>query len=104
MASGQIAATVIADGLKAKDLRKQFLSCYQVLWNEDFGKDLKLLGRFNKQWGTDSEKIVRLMTRDKKFAQLIIGITGGQISFSKYKNALFLRFIYASLKDLFIKE
>jgi len=104
MVSGQIAATVIADGLKAKDLRKQFLSRYQVLWNEDFGKDLKLLGRFNKQWGTDSEKIVRLLTRDKKFAQLIIGITGGQISFSKYKNALIVRFIYASLKDLFIKE
>jgi len=104
MASGQIAANVIADGLKAKDLRKQFLSHYQILWNDDFGKDLKLLGRFNKQWGTDSEKIVRLLTRDKKFAQLIIGVTGGQISFSKYKNVLVMRFIYASLKDLFSKK
>jgi len=104
MASGQIAATVIADGLKVKDLRKQFLSRYQILWNDDFGKDLKLLGRFNNQWGKNSEKIVRLLTRDKKFAQLIIGVTGGQISFSKNKNALIMRFIYASLKDLFSKE
>jgi geranylgeranyl reductase family protein len=104
MVSGQIAATVLADGLKAKDLSKQFLSRYQVLWSEDFGKDLKLLGRFNNQWGKNSEKIVRLLTRDKKFAQLIFGVTGGQISFSKYKNALIVRFIYASLKDLFSKK
>jgi len=90
--------------LKAKDLSKQFLSRYQILWNDDFGKDLKLLGRFNNQWGKNSEKIVRLFTRDKKFAQLIFGVTGGQISFSKYKNALIVRFIYASLKDLFRKK
>jgi geranylgeranyl reductase family protein len=104
MVSGQIAATVIADGLKGNDLSKQFLSRYQVLWNKDFGKDLKLLGRFNNQWGKNSEKIVRLLTRDKKFAQLLIGVTGGQISFTKYMGALIIRYIYASLKDLFSKK
>lgn len=104
MASGQIAATVITDGLKVKDLSKQYLSRYQELWNKDFGEDLKLLGRFNNQWGKNSEKIVRLLTRDKKFAKLIVGVTGGQISFTKYKNALIVRFIYASLKDLFSKK
>jgi geranylgeranyl reductase family protein len=104
MVSGQIAATVIADGLKAQDLSRHFLSRYQTLWNDDFGKDLKLLGRFNNQWGKDSEKIVRLMSRDKKFAKLIIGVTGGQISFSKYKVALVFRYIYASVKDLFSKK
>jgi flavin-dependent dehydrogenase len=104
MVSGQIAATVIADGLEGNDLSKQFLSRYQVLWNKDFGKDLKLLGRFNNQWGKNSEKIVRLLTRDKKFAQLLIGVTGGQISFTKYMGALIIRYIYASLKDLFSKK
>jgi len=101
MASGHIAATVIAEGLKTQDLSRHFLSRYQKLWNDDFGKDLKLLGRFNTQWGKDSEKIVRLMTRDKKFAKLVVGVTGGQISFSKYKVALIFRYIYASLKNLF---
>jgi len=104
MVSGQIAATVIADGLKSQDLSRHFLSQYQTLWNNEFGKDLKLLGRFNNQWGKDSEKIVRLMSRDKKFAKLIIGVTGGQISFSKYKVTLVFRYIYASLKDLFSKK
>jgi flavin-dependent dehydrogenase len=104
MVSGQIASKVITDGLKQKNLSQKFLSRYQTLWYDDFGKDLKLLGRFNYQWGKDSEKIVRLFTRDKKFAQLITGVTGGQISFSKYKGALIIRYIYAVLKDLFSKK
>jgi geranylgeranyl reductase family protein len=104
MASGGLAATVIADGLKAGDVSHHYLSRYQTLWMDDFGKDLKLLGRFNNQWGKESERIVRLMTRDKKFAKLIVGITGGQVSFSKYKVALIFRYLYASLKDLFSRK
>jgi digeranylgeranylglycerophospholipid reductase len=104
MVSGQIAAEVIADGLKSHDLSHRFLSRYQTLWNNEFGKDLKALGRFNNQWGKDSEKIVRLMMRDKKFARLIIGVTGGQISFRKYRTPLILRYVYLSLKNLFKKQ
>jgi flavin-dependent dehydrogenase len=101
MVSGSIAASVITDGLKADDLHSRFLSRYQTLWDKDFGKDLKLLGRFNNQWGKDSEKIVRLMNQDTKFAKLIVGVTGGQISITKYKSALIIRFLYAFVKDLF---
>jgi geranylgeranyl reductase family protein len=104
MSSGHIAAGVIADALKAKDLSKHFLSRYQKAWNKDFGKDLKILGRFNYQWGKDSERIVRMMTEDKKFAKLIVGVTGGQISFSKYKGALFIRYLYVSFKDIWMKR
>ncbi|MBN2599001.1 MAG: geranylgeranyl reductase family protein [Candidatus Thermoplasmatota archaeon] len=104
MVSGKIAADVIAEGLKSHDLSHRFLSRYQTLWNDDFGKDLKALGRFNNQWGKDSERIVRLMMRDKKFARLIIGVTGGQISFRKYRAPLFLRYLYLSLKNLFRKK
>jgi len=63
-----------------------------------------LLGHFNSQWGKDSEKIVRLFTKDKKFAQLTTGVIGGQISFSKYKGALIIRYVYASIKGLFSKK
>jgi geranylgeranyl reductase family protein len=104
MVSGSIAADVITEGLKSNNFSKKFLSRYQTRWNNDFGKDLRLLGRFNNQWGKDSEKIVRLLTLDKKFAKLVVGITGGQISFSKYKGALILRYVYASFKDLFRKK
>lgn len=104
MASGQIAANVISDGLKSHDLSYRFLSRYQTLWNNDFGKDLKSLGRFNNQWGKDSERIIRMMMRDKKFARLIIGVTGGQISFQKYRTPLILRYVYLSFKNLFRKK
>jgi geranylgeranyl reductase family protein len=104
MVSGQLAAKVISDGLKSHDLSHRFLARYQKLWNDDFGKDLKALGRFNNQWGKDSEKIVRLMMRDKKFARLIIGVTGGQISLRKYRTPLILRYVYLSLKNLFRKR
>jgi geranylgeranyl reductase family protein len=104
MVSGQLAANVIAEGLKSHDLSYRFLSRYQTLWNNDFGKDLKALGRFNNQWGKDSERIIRMMMRDKKFARLIIGVTGGQISFRKYRTPLILRYVYLYLKNLFRKK
>lgn len=104
MASGYIAAQVVADAFKKQDFSRRFLAQYQHLWINDFGKDLKALGRFNNQWGMKSEKILRMMTRDKKFAKLIIGVTGGQISFTKYKKALILRYIYVFLKNLFRKK
>lgn len=104
MVSGQLAAEVIAQGLKTHDLSHRSLSRYQTLWMNDFGKDLKALGRFNNQWGKDSEHIVRMMTWDKKFAKLIIGVTGGQISFRKYRMALIMRYLYLAIKNVFRKK
>jgi hypothetical protein len=85
-------------------MSSEFLSKYQDLWYDKFGKDLKLLGRFNKMWGTDSEKIVRLLSKDLKFAKLIIGITGGRISISRYRTKLIIRYIYVLIKDFFSKK
>ena len=99
MSSGQIAAKVIADASHAQDFSKRFLARYQKEWKKDFGNDLKILGVFNRQWGRNSERIVRMMTEDKKFARLIIGVSGGQISFSKYRGPIFIRFLYTLLKD-----
>jgi flavin-dependent dehydrogenase len=104
MVSGEIAAGVAAEALEADDTSEQSLSRYQTRWKNDFGKDLKILGRFNRQWGKKSEKIVRLLSKDEKLAKLIVGVTGGQLSISKYRIKLLLRYIYVSLKDLFSKN
>ena len=104
MVSAQMAADVAVEAIKADDTSEQFMSQYQKIWMNDFGRDLKLLGRFNKQWGKDSERIVRLLSNDETFAKLLIGVTGGRISISKYKKALLLRYIYLYLKDLFRKK
>ena len=104
MASGEMAANVALESLDSDDMSSEFLSKYQDLWYDKFGKDLKLLGRFNKMWGTDSEKIVRLLSKDLKFAKLIIGITGGRISISRYRTKIIIRYIYVLIKDFFSKK
>ncbi len=104
MASGEIAANVANEAIDSNDVSDEFLSKYQDIWFEKFGKDLKLLGRFNKMWGNDSEKIIRLLSKDIKFAKLIIGITGGRISVTKYKWKLILRYLYVRVKDVFSKK
>ena len=104
MASGEMAANVALESLDSDDMSSEFLSKYQDLWYDKFGKDLKLLGRFNKMWGTDSEKIVRLLSKDLKFAKLIVGITGGRISISRYRTKIIIRYIYVLIKDFFSKK
>ncbi|UCF11655.1 MAG: NAD(P)/FAD-dependent oxidoreductase [Thermoplasmatales archaeon] len=104
MTSGEIAANVINEALKVNDTSEGFLSKYQKLWEDEFGKDLKLFGRFNKQWGKVSEKFVRLLTKDKKLAKLTMGVTGGQISISRYRLAIIFRYIYVSFKDRFNRD
>lgn len=99
MVSGELAAGITEQAIQQNNTSQQFLSRYQKQWKREFGNDLIMLGRFNKQWGKDSEKIVRFITLDKTFAKLTIGIMGGQLSFSKYKYLLFLRYFYVSFKD-----
>ena len=104
MASGEMAANVALESLDSDDMSSEFLSKYQDLWYDKFGKDLKLLGRFNKMWGNDSERFVRLLSKDLKFAKLIVGITGGRISISRYRTKIIIRYIYVLIKDFFSKK
>ncbi|MEM0492752.1 MAG: geranylgeranyl reductase family protein [Candidatus Thermoplasmatota archaeon] len=104
MTSGYIAADVAKEAIKKGDASEFFLSKYQKRWMKEFGEDLIKLGKFNKQWGVDSERIVRLLCSDRKLAKLTIGVTGGQISFSRYKYILMLRYLYALMKDKIKKE
>lgn len=104
MSSGEMAASVASEALKAKDTSEHYLSKYEKIWRNDFGKDLKLLGRFNNQWGRRTEKVVRLLTKDNTLAKLLVGVTGGQISIYEYKYKLLLRYLYVSLKDVFIRN
>jgi len=102
MTSGELAVGVIQEALAAGDFSAAFLRRYQRRWWREFGRDLKVLGRFNNQWGKNSERIVRLLMRDRTLARLTIGVTGGQISFSKYIGVIFIRYVIASMKDALI--
>ena len=101
MASGVIAADVIKIALEKNRFDEEILAVYQKRWYNDFGKDLILLGKFNKLWGKKSEKIVRLLTKDRIFAKMMVGVTGGSISATEYRNKIILRYIWALIKDKF---
>ena len=102
MVSGEIAARIIEKAIVKNNFSENVLSEYQKKWQNDFGKDLKILGKFNKLWKGDTEKIVRRLTKDKTLAKLIIGVTGGQISVSRYELLLYIRYIYVSFKELIL--
>jgi geranylgeranyl reductase family protein len=104
MTSGEIAANVIAKALEANDTSEKFLSRYHKLWKNEFGKNLKIFKKYNKQWGIKTEKLVRLLTKDEKLAKLTIGTIGGQLSISRYKLITILRYLYVSFKDRFSKD
>jgi len=65
MSSGEIAAGVIAEALETGGTSERFLSRYQKIWKNDFGKDIKLLLRSTKQWAKGTEKFVKLASRDE---------------------------------------
>jgi geranylgeranyl reductase family protein len=99
MTSGEIAAKVISDSLEANDTSENYLSKYQDLWKEDFGKDLKFYRDSTKYMKNSSEDIVRLASKDKKLASIILGIIHGGLSVSKYQGKLFRRIAWVNFKD-----
>ncbi len=103
MKSGVLAAEVIKKAFSSNDFSEQILKLYQKRWYTTFGKDLALFARFHYQWGKKSDHFVRLLTGDAALAKLVIGAVGGQISFSKYKYIIFVRYLYARLKNHFFQ-
>jgi len=103
MASGEIAAGVIADAFNADEYSERFLSTYQKRWKDDFGKDIKLLMRFTKQWTSEKDKIVELASKDEKLTAMALGILHGGISIHEQRWKLARRYLYVYFKELFSK-
>ena len=104
MSSGEIAANVITDSLEIDDTREKFLSKYQNIWKKDFGRDIKLLLQSNKQWTKGPRNFVKLASKDKKLAEIALGILQGELSVNEYKWRLISRYLYAKFKDKFSKK
>lgn len=103
ISSGEIAARVITESLEVGDTSEKFLSKYQVKWKQDFGKDIEIFLRSAKI-GKKAEKLVKFATRDEKLAEIALGVLHGRLSVQEYRWKLIRRYIYDSVKDLFIKE
>jgi len=103
MSSGEIAAGVITEALETGDTSEKFLSKYQENWRKDFGKDIELLFGLTKSMSGHEqiEKLVKLASKDEKLADVTLGILHGGLSIQDYKLELIIRYLYASVKDLF---
>jgi flavin-dependent dehydrogenase len=101
MSSGMFAANICTMALKAGRTDASFLSKYQTLWKNDFGKEIKLCGRVLKMLlkGDRDEKYMRLLSRDQQIVDLLLTMaTEGQIQDNQWN--ILKRFIPLYIKDL----
>jgi geranylgeranyl reductase family protein len=99
MASGEIAAKVINESLKTNDTSGNYLSKYQDIWKEEFGKDLKIFQSTAKYMRSSSEYVVRLASKDKKLAEISLGVLHGGLSISKCQGKLARRYVWVNFKE-----
>ena len=104
MSSGKIAAQVIIKALDNGKTDERFLSEYQKIWKNDFGKDIKTFLISSKKKLKVNEKFIKIISNDEKIADMILGILYGSHSIHKIKWKLISRFFYAYFKDLFILD
>jgi len=97
LVSGDIAGKVAVNAIKSQDTSERFLSRYQKEWNQDFGKEIKLLLKTKDQWGKEGERVVELMKNDKKFAELIFTIMMGKESAYDLRWKLIKRYLYTKI-------
>jgi geranylgeranyl reductase family protein len=102
MSSGKIAAEVCAEALEADDTSAFFLSKYQRLWKNDFGKEIKLCLRILKALleRNSGEKYVKLISRDTQIVDMVLTLLNNQGRLNEYQWKLVKRFIYIYCKDL----
>lgn len=100
MASGQIAADVIANALEKKQITQDFLAQYQTRWQNDFGKDIDLILKVIKRSSVEhTEKIIKIACKDEILTNVMMGVIAGELSVQKFKWKIIKRFFYSSLKD-----
>ena len=102
MSSGKIAAEVCTEALEADDTSAFFLSKYQRLWKNDFGKEIKLCllilkGLLERNSG---EKYVRLVSRDTQIVDMVLTLLNNQERLHEIQWKLVKRFAYIYCRDL----
>jgi len=97
MVSGKIAADIIKKALEKHNTSEKFFSRYQKIWKKDFGKDLKILYKTSKLWGSDNEKLIDIICLDKKLGEYGVDAIIGRIGARKCRKKMIRRLIYLKL-------
>jgi geranylgeranyl reductase family protein len=102
MSSGMFAANVCAKAVEAGSTNASFLSKYQTLWKNDFGREIKIFNRVLKMLlkGNRNEKYIRLLSRDPQIFTMLFTIADTQGRIQDYQWKIARRFISLYIKDL----
>jgi len=100
MSSGQIASDIIINALEKGNMSTKFLSKYESAWKKDFGKDIKIFLRAQNGFRKKGSNLLKIVSKDKKIAEIAIGVATGNISVSECKFKLIRRFLYLYFKEL----
>jgi len=103
MSSGKFAADVCAMALESGTTNASFLSKYQTLWKNDFGKEIRLCRRLLKMVlkGNHDEKYIRILSRDQKILDLLFNFANNQERIQDYQWRIARRFISLYIRDFF---
>jgi geranylgeranyl reductase family protein len=99
MVSGENAATVIGDAFENENFNSSFLSRYQQMWMEEFGKDLKTFARFVNIWLRHAEKIVKIVSKDHRFADIAEKYLYENIRIQDYRGKIMAYYLQDRIKD-----
>lgn len=100
MVSGKIAAEVIFEALKTSKTNARFLSKYESIWKMDFGKDIKIFLQIQKRWGKQTERLIKLIGRDKQLAEMAFDIIIGNSRIHTCKLKVIRRLFYIYIQDI----
>jgi len=101
MGSGELAAGVIAEALESDNFHDKFLSQYQRLWKEAFGKDFQTFARFINIWLRQTERFIRIVCKDKRFTNIASDFIHGNLRIRDYRGKILLYYLQDLVKDLF---
>jgi flavin-dependent dehydrogenase len=101
MISGENAAMVFDDAFKNDNFKSSFLSKYQKLWMNEFGKDFQTLLRFSKIYFIQAENFIKIASKDKKLSGIMLDYLYGNTHLHENRKRLLYYYILDRLKDTF---
>lgn len=99
MVSGENAATVINNSYENENFNSSYLSNYQNLWMQEFGKDLHALSRISNIWLKNSEKFIKIISKDNRLIDIASSFLYGNLRMRDYRTKIISYYIQDRIKD-----
>ncbi len=100
LASAGLVTKIALQACENQDFSEAFLKNYQTVWKQDFGRDIIDMLKSTKQWQGETETFVKLLSKDKKLAGMVLQVFSGQVSICDIKWKMASRYLYVRLKDI----